>query len=105
MACAAYACSQRGARPVDWIEGIGGVISGWAVATLTLNPGKVRGCALAHKSSRQLVPDRMTGQAAGFLVRMDILERFKGAGMRRIPHFVVNFPVALRAGRSADVLP
>jgi hypothetical protein len=105
MAFATHASTQRGGRPIDWIERVGGVISGWAVATLTLNTGKVGRCALTHKSGRQLVPNRMAGEATGFLVRMDGPERFKRARMWRIPHFVVNFAVAFRAGCSANVLP
>src|SRR5688572_7099082 len=105
MASAADASSQRRGRPVDWIERIGGVISGRAVATLALNANKVRGCALTHKPGRQLIPNRMARQTTGFLVRMDILERLKGAHMRRILYFIMNFPVALRAGCSTGVLP
>ena len=105
MASATDACRQRGGRAVDWIERIGGVMSGRAVATLALDADKVRCYALTHKSSRQLEPDRMTGQAIGFLVRLNRLERFEGTGVRGIPHFVVNFSVALGAGCGTSVLP
>lgn len=103
MASAANASGQRSGRSVDWIEWVGRVISRRAVATLTLDARKVRGCALTHKSGRQPVPHCMTGQAACLFVGLNRLERLKGARMRRILHFSVNVPVALRAGCSTGV--
>src|SRR6185436_6651252 len=104
MTTAAHGGGQFDARSGDRIVWIGRVICSRTVAVFALNAGKVRRCYLASESSGQLVPHRVAGQATGVLVLMDLLERFEGAGMRRIPHRVVNFPVALRAGLIAGVM-
>src|SRR5689334_18934467 len=104
MTASAHRGGHFDPRSKDGIIRIGGVIGGTTMAILALNAGEFRGCSLARKSCRRLIPNRMTGQTTGITVLMGLLECFECEGMSGIHNEVMNFPVTFRTCLRARVL-
>ena len=83
---------------------VGSMVARRTVAILALDPGKLRGRAVIHKTGRQAVPNGVTRQTRCVLILPDLLQRFESLGVVGVLLRRVDRAVALNASWRTRIL-